>query len=222
MCQDGNSARDGDNSDESSDEELFRLLVDDDDKGFLDGMLLFVVHYEKYYNRAKRRKPIETGLQWVERTLIYRNKCYNMFRMSPQIFDRLHDLLVESYGLKSSTKSTSVEALGMFLWMLGAPQSVRQAEDRFERSLGIVHSNFEKVLQCVVKLAANIIKPVDPEFRTINPRLRNYRFHPFFGNCIGALDGTHIPYVVPSDKVVQHMCRKGMTTQNVLTVCDST
>ena len=44
--------------------------------------------------------------------------------------------------------------------MLGAPQSVRQAEDRFERSLGIVHNNFEKVLQCVVKLATDIIKPV--------------------------------------------------------------
>jgi hypothetical protein len=115
MCQDSNSARDGDNSDESSDEELFKLLVDDDDKGFLDDMLLFAVYYDKYCNRAKRRKPIETGLQWVERTLRYRNRCYNMFRMSPQIFDRLHDLLVESYSLKSSTKSTSVEALGMFL-----------------------------------------------------------------------------------------------------------
>ena len=134
------------------------------------------------------------------------------------MFHRLHKLFVESYGLKSSIKSTSMEALGMFLWMLGAPQSVRQAGDRFERSLGTVHNNFEKVLQCVVKLAADIIKPVDREFRTIHHRLRNPRFHPFFNNCIGALDGTHIPCVVPSDKVVQHMCRKGITTQNVLFV----
>jgi len=104
--------------------------------------------------------------------------------------------------------------------MLGALQSVRQAEDRFERSLGTVHNNFEKVLQCVIKLAADIIKPVDPEFRTIHHRLRNPRFHPFFNNCIGALDGTHIPCVVPSDKVVQHICRKRMITQNVLVVCD--
>ena len=104
--------------------------------------------------------------------------------------------------------------------MLGALQSVRQAEDRFERSLGTVHNNFEKVLQCVIKLAADIIKPVDREFRTIHHRLRNPRFHPFFNNCIGALDGTHIPCVVPSDKVVQHICRKRMITQNVLVVCD--
>ncbi|XP_066375116.1 protein ALP1-like [Miscanthus floridulus] len=104
--------------------------------------------------------------------------------------------------------------------MLGAPQLVRQVEDTFERSLGTVHNNFEKVLQCVVKLAVDTIKPVDPEFRTIYPRLRNPRFHPFFNNCIGALDGTHIPCVVPTDKVVQYMCRKGMTTQNVLAVYD--
>jgi hypothetical protein len=46
--------------------------------------------------------------------------------------------------------------------MVGAPQSVRQAEERFERSLGTVHNMFHKVLKCVVKLAAGIIKPVDP------------------------------------------------------------
>ena len=74
--------------------------------------------------------------------------------------------------------------------------------------------------QSVVKLAADIIKPVDPEFKTIHHKLRNPRFHPFFNNCIGAIDGTHIPCVVPTDKLVQHMCRKGMTTQNVLAVCD--
>jgi len=187
----------------------------------MNGMLLYIIHHDKYYNiRAKRRKPMLTELEWVERKLGDRNSCYNMFRMSPTVFHRLHDLLVESYGLKSSTKSTSVEALGMFLWMLGAPRLVRQADDRFKRSLVTVHINFEKVLQCVVKLATDIIKPVDLEFKTIHPRLKNPRFHPFFNNCIGAIDGTHIPCVVPSNKLVQHMCRKGMTTQNMMVVCD--
>ena len=86
MCQDGSSTRDGDNSDESSDDEIFILLVEDDDKEFLDGMLLFADHYDKYCNRAKRRKPMLTGLKWVERTLGDRNRCYNMFRMNPTVF----------------------------------------------------------------------------------------------------------------------------------------
>jgi hypothetical protein len=78
------------------------------------------------------------------------------------MFLRLYDLLVESYGLKSSSKSNSVEALGMFLWMVGALQSQRQAEDRFERSLGTVSNLFNKVLKSMVKLAANINNPLEP------------------------------------------------------------
>jgi hypothetical protein len=59
---------------------------------------------------------------------------------------KLHELLVQNYGLKSTTKSLSIEALGMFLWKVGPPQSVRQAENRFQRSLGTVSTFFHKVL----------------------------------------------------------------------------
>jgi hypothetical protein len=38
---------------------------------------------------------------------------------------------------------------------------------------------FDKVLECVVKLAANIIRPRDPEFRTVHQRLTSARFAPF-------------------------------------------
>ena len=94
MCQDGNSARDGDNSDESSDEEIFRLVLEDDDNDFMNGMLLYIIHHDKYCNiRAKRRKPMLIELEWVERKLGDRNSYYNMFRMSPTVFHRLHDLL---------------------------------------------------------------------------------------------------------------------------------
>jgi len=102
----------------------------------------------KYYTRSQVRQPVMSGLDWVERKLTNRNSCYNMFRMTPTVFYWLHDTLVEQYVLKSSRKSTSIEALGMFLWMVGAPQSVRQAEDKFERSLGTVHNMFFKVLNC--------------------------------------------------------------------------
>jgi hypothetical protein len=72
----------------------------------------------------------------------------------------------------------------------------------------------------MVKLAADIIKPLDLQFTTMHPKLRNHRFYPYFKDCIGAIDMTHIPCVVPTDKFMQHLCRKGMTTQNVMVVCD--
>jgi hypothetical protein len=202
-------------------EDFFTMFMDDDDaSAYIYGMYQYPMHLDKYYNRSEYRQPAMSGLEWVERKLGSRNACYNMFRMSPTVFHRLHDMLVEKYGLKSNPKSSSYEALGMFLWMVGAPQSVRQAEDRFERSLGTVHNLFYKVLKCMLKLATDIIKPQDPQFRTVHPRLRNRRFYPFFNDCVGAIDGTHIPVVVPNDMFVQHLCRKGMTTQNVMACCD--
>ena len=62
MCQDGNSTRDKDNFDELSDEEIFRLVLEDDDNDFMYGMLLYAIHHDKYFNRAKRRKPMLIGL----------------------------------------------------------------------------------------------------------------------------------------------------------------
>lgn len=183
-------------------------------------MVYFSLLFTMKHIALEHRVPLVPGLEWVERKLANRDSCYKMFRMSPTMFHQLHDLLKDSYDVKSSAKSSSIEALGMFLWIVGSPQSVRQAEDRFERSLGTVHNNFDKVLECVVKLAAGIIKPRDPKSRTMHGRLQNPRFSPFFNNCIGAIDGTHIQAVVPNNLVVQYTCRKNITTQNVIAVCD--
>jgi hypothetical protein len=100
-------------------------------------------------------------LQWVGRKLANETACYNMFRMSPTMFLRLHDLLTRQYGLKSTKKSTSIDALAMFVWMVAASQSTRQIEDIFERSLVIVHNMFHRVLKCVLALSADIIRPRD-------------------------------------------------------------
>uniref|UniRef100_J3MDX7 DDE Tnp4 domain-containing protein n=1 Tax=Oryza brachyantha TaxID=4533 RepID=J3MDX7_ORYBR len=76
------------------------------------------------------------------------------------------------------------------------------------------------VCQSMTKLASDVIKPRVPHFTEMHPRLRNRRFYPYFKDCIGAIYGTHVPCVVPGNKVEQYMSRKGMTTQNVMAVCD--
>jgi hypothetical protein len=204
-------------------EDFFAMLSedDDDDIALIYGMYSeYALHLDKYYNRAAYRVPKMSGLEWVERKLANETYCYNMFRMTPSMFYSLHNMLSTEYGLRDTKKSTSIEALGMFLWIVGAPQSVRQAEDRFERSLGTVHSMFYRVLKCVVQYADDVIKPRDPNFTTRHRRVMNPRFYPEFKDCIGAIDGTHIPCVVSADKFVQHLCRKGLTTQNVMAACD--
>lgn len=64
------------------------------------------------------------------------------------------------------------------------------------------------------------MKPRDPQFRTVHQRLKGARFTPYFDNCIGAIDGTHVTVVVPTAKVVQYTGRGGYTSQNVLVICD--
>ena len=108
----------------------------------------------------------------------------------------------------------------MFLWIVGAPQSVRQAKNRFTRSLESISRNFDRVLSSVLKLAKDVIKPKDPTFSTVHPVLENPDFWPHFNDCIGAIDVTHVKLVVPKSKVVPHLCRHKYTSQNVLAVCD--
>ena len=103
-------------------------------------------HFDTYMNKADYRVATESGFDWVMKTLGNRTACFNMFRMSEGIFLGLHSVLVGSYGLKSTRRMSSMEALGLFLWICGAPQSIRQVEDRFTRSLETVCRKFDKVL----------------------------------------------------------------------------
>jgi hypothetical protein len=57
-----------------------------------------------------------------------------MFRMRRSVFYILHDELVDNCGLRSSNEMCSIESLGIFLWMCGAPQSVRQVKHIFTHS----------------------------------------------------------------------------------------
>jgi hypothetical protein len=57
-----------------------------------------------FMNKCKRRVPDVSGYDWVLTTLRNPTSCYDMFRMRPEIFHRLHNKLVSSYGLKSTKK----------------------------------------------------------------------------------------------------------------------
>ena len=55
-----------------------------------------------------------------------------------------------------------------------------------------------------------------PVFPTISTGKDTY---PYFKDCIGAVDGTHIPAFVPADERVPFHSRKGEISQNVLAAC---
>ena len=182
----------------------------------------FVVatHNEKYLMKKEKKEARCTGQQWVYDCLGSSKDCYKMFRMHRPCFDLLHDTLVRNYGLEATGNMCSNEALGMFLWTIGSPQSVSQVQNRFKRSTETIHRKFNGVLKCLMSLAADINTPVDPQFRHVHERLQDPRFFPHFNNCIGAIDGTHVPVIVPAQDMINHVGRHGYATQNVMAVCD--
>lgn len=227
LLQDGEGSGDEDISDEDSSDDEIDLIIYILKKREMDrrracmlAAMIGTYYLELYSNKAPRRVAPESGHDWVMRTLANRTACYNMFRMHRPVFERLHSVLVESYELKSTNNMDSMECLGLFLWIVGAPQSVRQAQDRFVRSLKTVHSKFKAVLTALLKLAQDIIRPKDPLFTTVHKKLLSPQYTPYLDNCIGAIDGTHIQVVVPNSAAVQHRNRHEEKSQNVMCVCD--
>ncbi|KAK5812190.1 hypothetical protein PVK06_027606 [Gossypium arboreum] len=73
---------------------------------------------------------------------------------------------------------------------------------------------FWVVLRAILKLYKLVIRLPD---ESIPSEIRNNpRFYPYFKDCIGALDGTHVRASVPLNIQGRFRSRKGGTTQNVL------
>jgi hypothetical protein len=175
---------------------------------------------ERYFNKSEYRIPQQCGIEWVEECFGPRRHFYKMFRMSIEMFSSLHDLLVSTYGLKSTSNVSSVESLAMFLYIVGGPQSFSHAENWFSRSTWTVHMKFKEVLLCLGKLAKDNIKLKDPSFTNDDARVREARFWPHFKGAIGAIDVSHIKVSVCSEEVVNHTCWHRYTSHNILAICD--
>lgn len=70
----------------------------------------------------------------------------------------------------------------------------------------------EKIYGAYVKLPTRN-SPVPDEIR------ESIDFWPFFRDCVGAIDGSHIPAFVPESMRVRFRDRKGQISQNVLAAC---
>jgi hypothetical protein len=129
-------------------------------------------------------------------------------------------LIYCAYIEVTSRGVSTTEALGIFLWACGGPQSFRQIRNKFGHSLETISRKYSEVLNALYKMSSDVIKLKDPNFIEIHPRLRETRFWPHFKDCIGAIDGSHFPASVPATEQAKYIGRHGYTSQNVMAVCD--
>ncbi|KAL6647543.1 hypothetical protein ACP70R_014980 [Stipagrostis hirtigluma subsp. patula] len=145
--------------------------------------------------------------------------CISELRMRKVVFHRLCGHM-RSHGLLVDTLHVTVEEqVAMFMHVVGQKWSNRAVGFEFIRSGETVSRYFNAVLDALMVLARELIYLRTTETHpkiTSNPG----RFHPYFEGCIGALDGTHIPALVPAHMQDRFRGRKSIPTQNVLAAVD--
>lgn len=139
--------------------------------------------------------------------------------MQRHVFIRLCDELKSKDYLHDSQYISVYEQVAMFLLTIGHNCGNFLVQDVFQYSGQTVSRYFQIVLRALATFAKEMIKP--PSFdETPSEILKNMKYYPWFKDCIGAIDGTHIPAIVPTDKAVSYRSsQKNKCTQNVMAVC---
>ncbi|XP_042485205.1 uncharacterized protein LOC122065457 [Macadamia integrifolia] len=164
-----------------------------------------------------------TGHIWISEILhpnTHPRRVRRLFRMSRDHFMRLVDALKERKLVKDTNNITVEEQLAMSIMIMA--HNVRNSiiQERFQHSGETVSRVFHNILRALNTYARELIQP--PSFNEIPAKIRgDRRYHPYFDNCIGAIDGTHVNASIPvANQIPYGSGRKKETIQNVLVVCD--
>ena len=89
----------------------------------------------------------------------------------------------------------------MFLETVAHDEVQRTIAAHYQHNQETVNRKFHEVLDALVRMSQDIIKPGENELRQVSSTLSSdTRYYPFFSGCIGALDGTHVSVRVGSEK----------------------
>ncbi|XP_065628512.1 uncharacterized protein LOC112016895 isoform X1 [Quercus suber] len=206
---------DDDDSNDDSDEKLYQLVAVTCEA--------VVTYFNKYINKTPCYDSEQTGWAWVRRCMEGNETlCYNMFRMKKEVFQNLCQVLQHDYGLQHSRNIRLEESVAICLLILGHGTCNRMVQEIFQHSGETISRHFEKMVTLLgARFAAAYVKPSDPTFSEVPTKIQDHPIYwPHFKDCIGAIDGTHVVAIVPTEKSIPYFGRKGYPTQNVMAACD--
>ena len=170
--------------------------------------------------KKQRHAFDEPGAVKVSRLLQGHEKnCLVHFRMEPRIFKALVSYLRTNKIVPDSRVKVE-EKLAFFLYMLSHNSSYEDLQITFHHSNDTFHRHINYFFKKVIPiLSRSFLKSPDPSL--VHPKIYgNPRFFPFFRNCLGAIDGTHIPISISPKKASPFRNRKGTLSINVMVACD--
>jgi DDE superfamily endonuclease len=146
-------------------------------------------------------------------------RIQEVLRMQLKPFKVLCTIMRKDWLLFASRHISVEEALAMFLHVVGRGACFRDVEKRYQHSGATVFRYFRAVVGALLALVPTYIQlPSSVEIpAAITSSTKNY---PFFQNCIGAIDGTHIAAKVLQEETASFRNRKGFLSQNVMACCD--
>jgi hypothetical protein len=139
--------------------------------------------------------------------------------MEPHIFQEVATYLRRN-RLVVDTRLTMEEKLGFFLYMINCNASYEVLAVTFGHSNDTFHRHINHFFNNVIPtLSRHFIWSPNPS--QVHPKIQdNPRYYPFFKNCLGAIDGTHIPVSISLEKHSPIRNRKGTLSINVMVACD--
>ncbi|KAM0899406.1 hypothetical protein ACQ4PT_021280 [Festuca glaucescens] len=191
---------------------------EDDDELFL---VLLPALYSSLY---EEKRPVHTsylsGAQLVKEILEGHESWPKVeFRMEPEIFRAVSDYLKREHLLEGTTRVDVDEQLGMFMYMISHNATNQDLQKKFQHSAETVHRKLNEIINLTPLLVQRFVKV--PTSLQPHPKIMsNPRFWPYFQNCIGAIDGTHIPITIAEEIAAPYRNRKGTLSQNMMVACD--
>ena len=183
----------------------------------------------KYYDTHYRKTPYHdsklSGEDYYKEVMRTRStqRFVDVTRMNKQTFIQLCDLLTGEGGLLPSVNCVRKVSVGekvmIFIHCLRGLK-VRTIAERFQHSNSTIHSSIYNVTNALLKVKKLLYKKPTSEEPIPEKILNNGKFYPYFKDCIGAFDGTHIHCIPPSGEESAFRNRKKGITQNVLAMCD--
>ncbi|KAA8548198.1 hypothetical protein F0562_004541 [Nyssa sinensis] len=175
---------------------------------------------QNYVDRALRHSNTER--QKVRDELLNQLKtnerCRDIIRMGPEAFENLCNILKKDGGLQPTKRTTIEEQVVNFLHIVSHNVKNRTIQFFFRRSGETISRHFHNVLRSIISLEDTFLQ--QPDGSEIPPEIVfNSRFYPYFKNCIGAIDGTHVRVKVSNEDAPRYRGRKNYPTQNVLAAC---
>ncbi|XP_020263684.1 uncharacterized protein LOC109839604 [Asparagus officinalis] len=186
-------------------------------------LVMLMVFIRRYQHRPLKRRNIPRHPSYVRdldkhshmRRILNgsTSSCQDYLRMRIGPFMNLAQMMRDGGLLKDTIHVPIEEQLATFLYKMGHKSKNRARRIDFIRSGETISRYFNKVLGAIFSLRDRFMKQAPNE--TSAEIMESSQWFPFFKDCIGLIDGTHIDATVPTKDAPKFRGRKGIT-QNVL------